>query len=249
MSNTLTPLVLAGVIFVGTAVAGCQGDRRQLAEMANKQLYISSLWAPGGSVLVNLDADGCPVLDPDGLEATLNEHPMAIDPGHLGTEGEGGWCYQATFRLEPLPGDIGSTITIVIRDPSETLRMVLSDVHAHPPVLEPAGNDARRVHPGDQLSIGFTSPDGLPDTANASIFQDMRTADGPTFTNEYRQPVTLADDHVTLEIPSLNPGPAWVSACVSFSQQAFVSDCQNAACVLGDPWSRGCDRYNLDVQP
>src|SRR6185369_13825038 len=134
----------------------------------------------GGDLTITLIADGCPVLSPGTVDATVNGRAMTVDPGHHGSGTVQDPCYQPVFHLEPLPTDLGSTLTIEIKDASETLRVVISSFHSSSPELETPTGTAMAVHRGDTLSFSFAgaSPDDPPDYAGASFENDGTPTDG-----------------------------------------------------------------------
>jgi hypothetical protein len=243
--------ILIGIVLVAGGVIGCApAGTASLADMQNKQLAIYGSGNPS-DLTVNLLADGCPLLEPGTVEATMNGSPMKVDPGHHGSGFDEGPCYQPTFHLDAFPPDLGPTPTIVIKDATQTLRVEISGFHDHPPQLELPAATPIPVHLGDTLSFAFTGTSATdpPGYASASLFNDGAPAAGSSCVFTYDGMPTLGDGVINMVVPSgLCSGAAKVSACVEFDHEPVVTACKNASCTLyflsGD-----CQRYELAVQP
>jgi hypothetical protein len=247
--------VIAAAVFAvaAAAAAGCAGqpgDPAPLAEMTNKSLYVAGLPGSGGDIGVSLFADGCPLLVPGTVRATLNGRAMSVDPGkHDGPFGPP--CYQPTFSLSPLPADLGDTLTIEISDSSETLRVVIAGYHPDTPQLEPAPTgEPRVVHRGDPLSFGFSIVGDQPDVASASVGESGTPTAGAPCTYDAAAPSAIVGSAIEFQVPaSLCYSEADIWACLGFSGQTHLVSCENATCTLDDFTTFGCQHYPVSIQP
>jgi hypothetical protein len=239
-------LALATVCVLGCVPSGTA----PLADMLNKRLAVNGLAEGGGDLAVTLIADGCPLLNRAAVEATLNGLPMMIDPGRPGNELDPS-CHAPVFRMSPLPADLGSTLTIVIKDNTETLRVVISGFHSHSPALEAPPAAPIAVHRGDAISFSFSgaSRDDPPDSFGARFDVDGTPTGGPPCSYSETAMPTIAGGHIDVVVPStLCFTQVGLFTCIGFIDQPALTTCENAACdfnFIGDQ----CARYPLLVQP
>jgi hypothetical protein len=222
---------------------GCD-DVLPLADMVDKQLYLGS-FIDGFNI--DLFANGCPLLIPGTVRATMNGHEMTVDPGRHGSGFAGDApCYQPSFRIRPLPDDLGTVMTFVIEDRTETLRVVIGGYHPDVPVLEAAPAGGWMPHRGDRLSVSFTPPAEPPDDAHASFSEDGQDNSGPPCFYEDEADASVANEQVSLEVPTtLCFGPAWMWLCVGYAALPHLDLCENATCHYDPSEIEACAGYPL----
>jgi len=236
-------VTVTGMALGLVGLVGCD-DARPLAEMVDKELHINSV---ANNFMISLLANGCPLLIPGTVHATLNGRAMTVEPGSHGSgfAGDVG-CHEPTFKISALPDDLGPVLTFVIEDHTETLRMVIGGYHPDVPVLEAPPAGGWMLNRGDPLSVSFTSPGEVPDEASAVFHEEGQDNFGPPCFFEDEAVATVAKGQVDLEIPTtLCFGPAWVSLCVGYAALPHVDLCENATCHYDPSEIAGCRVYDL----
>jgi hypothetical protein len=244
MSNHAAAIVsIATVLSCGSASAGCDAlEGAPLARMHNKTLSFDR-----GPKSVTLEADGCPLLIPETVEATINGHQMAVDPGRHGTGINDGPCYPPQFGL-PAADDfeLGATATIVISDSSQTLRVVIVGLPAHLPTLETPTAQPRELHQGGSIKITFSPVEEAPEEATAGF----SAIAGPNGCGAQDGVATLDVDAVTIQPPA-SPcfGNRWLLVDLEYPAASSVQTCENASCDYA-PWRPFVfDYYPVTVLP
>jgi hypothetical protein len=236
-----------GLLALGLALpAGCEPDGTlPLAEMRNKQLHINGLPGAGGFLGVSLFADGCPLLRNDVL-ATLNDRPMLVSPGEHGYGFGAGPCYQPLFEMRMLPADLGPTLTLVIRDESQTLRAVIESYVDEKPALEEPG-PVREIARGALVAIPFGPTTRAPDRVSGSIYIDRSTGGAPCTFSARIEP-TVVDRTVQVRVPEvLCHGTGTLGVCLGYAEQPRVAACENAQCNLSLRSTQTCRSYPITL--
>jgi hypothetical protein len=176
------------------ASAGCQlfDGGTPLADMVNKTLFMS------GPSSVMLSADGeCTFLSPGTVQATVNGHPMYVEPGRKGSGIYESECILPEFYLTDADIDLGATATIVISDSSQTLRVVIVGLPDRPPILEEPTAEPKTLHPGGTARVGFSIAGGEPKMPDANFVADGAAPNCvPSFLVS-----TIDGDAVKVELP------------------------------------------------
>jgi hypothetical protein len=239
-------VVLVGA--VGTAGCGDVGsDRKSLADIKSKALWLNRIADADGLLSAQLSGEGSPLLIPGTVEATLNGHPMIVDPGDRFSFDEFYWS--PLFKIQA-PDDLGSTLTLVIKDSTQTLRAVISGRHPHLPVLESPPPQPRVVHRGDQFVVPFTAPDEPPDLASASFSVDdgIHAEGSPCHLYPDAPPATILNGQIESRVPTdicISTAFAWV--CAGYSALPRLETCENATCLFEPSTARACTNYSLVV--
>jgi hypothetical protein len=215
---------VAIVALSAAAAAGCQlfDGGTPLADMVNKTLFMS------GPSSVMLSADGeCTFLSPGTVQATVNGHPMYVEPGRKGSGIYESECILPEFYLTDADIDLGATATIVISDSSQTLRVVIVGLPDRPPILEEPTAEPKTLHPGGTARVGFSIAGGEPKMPDANFVADGAAPNCvPSFLVS-----TIDGDAVKVELPEkLCPGPAKLRVSLKTSPTSSVQSCENAVC-------------------
>jgi hypothetical protein len=240
---------VAGLLLGVAGLAGCGlgQEGTSLAKMVNRELHFS---LSNTFLSISLFADGCPLLVPGTVDATLNGHPLEISPGRHGSGIWEGPCYQPRFSLSTLPDDLGSTLTFVIKDRTLTLRAVISGHHPELPMLEPAPSEPRVLRRADVVAIGFTSPADPPDHVFVS-FSVKGTPTGGGACSHYPQAdASIAIGQIEFQVPStvcISPGSLRV--CVGYTARPRLETCENATCFFDPTIAEACQVYPVTIEP
>lgn len=233
-----------GALLCAAAAPACSPDQQgtRLADMTNKRLSIS---APGS---ITLYADGCPLLIPGQVEATINDHPMKVSPGYHGTGIYAGPCTEPRFDLTEQI-DLGSTATIVIKDPSQTVRAVIVGLR-EPPTLEPPNTEPWPLHRGDPVRVSFVSTGEAPDYAAARAAEANTSTSGAPCGWDAEAPAIIDGNTVAFAVPTtLCYGAAALTACVGYTTQPQVESCDNATCAYDPGMPHSCTTYPIEIVP
>jgi len=106
-------VTVTGMALGLVGLVGCD-DARPLAEMVDKELHINSV---ANNFMISLLANGCPLLIPGTVHATLNGRAMTVEPGSHGSgfAGDVG-CHEPTFKISALPDDLGPVLTFATEE-------------------------------------------------------------------------------------------------------------------------------------
>lgn len=138
----------------------------------------------------------------------------------------------------------------MIKDSTQTLRVLIDGRHPHLPILERPTSQPRVVHRGDQFSIPFTAPDEQPDRAKVVFsIDDARHAEGsPCHFYPDAAPVAILNGQVESMVPTdlcFSTAFAWV--CAGYSVLPRLEACENATCHFEPSIAQACDNYPLIV--
>jgi hypothetical protein len=239
MRERVTLAICAVLLAAG---AGCNvGPGTTLADMVNKELVID------GPESITLGADGCALLIPGTVEATINGHPMSVDPGRPASVPYDEPCHYPSFGIDLKTIDVGPSATVQIKDQTETLTVVMTGFHPQAPMLPTPDKEAMKLDRSIPVRIPFTTSSGLPDEASFSFITGW---DRDGCIQDESSPASIEEGAISTNIPSsLCLGSGELYACVGYTNSLVVQSCENAVCQVFYPERKDCVSYPIVFDP
>lgn len=224
------------------AVLACDGRGSRattdLAVIPNKRLVVSG--TARDFVQLFLRTDVCPILRADAT-VTVNGKMVPLFPGN--PAGPAGPC-TSPFATAELEAETGTTLDLVLSDPTQTLSVRLVGYHPHR--FEPGDLASATLRRGEVVTVDVPPKPEAPDHITAAFIPRVSPSVGVTWTVD----VTLANGQASFTIPADSfVGQGMINVCGAYSTPPTLEACMNAECALEGYVDKDCRNYShLTIQ-